>query len=288
MNELCLLINTICKKYDCNPNDCKIIGKGYASSILRMSDTMCIKITEKKTCPEFPLSIRKSDNLCVPIDTFISFSGKYYGYVQQYLNSICLQEFIIKKKVLSEKDTADIIYNVLKGLELLHNNNYVHRDLYPGNIMIHDQNGKNDVAIIDFDETQEMNAATKPCFRYSGYHAPEIVLYDDIYDEKSEIFAVGIIMWELLFGDCPFGGYNYFGAVIAKSWDEYHRNSSYYHQKTSSALMTLKDNIENVKDLSKDCLDLLVEMLNEKRNDRITASDALKHAFFTFIRNERK
>mgnify|MGYP001062800602 CR=1 FL=1 len=288
MDELYSLIDTICEKYDCDSTDCKIIGRGYTSSILRMSDTLCIKITEKKTCPDFPLQIKESDNLCVPIDTFVSSSGKYYGYVQQYLSSICLQDFIINGKVLSEKDTAYIIYDVLKGLELLHNNNYVHRDFYPGNIMIHNQNGKSIVTIIDFDETQKMNATTKPCFRYSGYHAPEIVLYDNTYDEKSEVFAVGVIMWELLFGNCPFSGYNYFGAVIAKSWDEYQRNSHYYHQKVTSALMTLKDSIDNTENLSKDCLDLLVKLLDENRNERITTSDALNHTFFGFIRNERE
>lgn len=288
MDELNLLINTICKKFDCNPNDCKIIGKGYTGSVLRISDTLCVKITEKKTCPEFPLSIRKSNNLCVPIEMVMSYSGKYCGYIQRYLSSICLQDFVINGKVFSERDTSYIIYDILKGLELLHNNNYVHRDFYPGNIMVHNQNGKNSAVIIDFDETQKMNTTTKPCFRYNGYHAPEIVLYNENYNEKSEVFAVGIIMWELLFGNCPFGGYNYFGAVVAKSWDEYQRNSHYYHQKVSLALMTLKKSIENVKILSTDCLDVLARLLDENRNDRISAADALKHAFFNSIGNEMR
>ena len=105
--------------------------------------------------------------------------------------------------------------------------------------MIYSHNGTYNAVIIDFDETQIIKDNTRPCFRYSGYHAPEIVLYDDFYDEKSEIFAVGVIMWELLFGDCPFGGYNFFGRVIAKSWGDYEQNSDSYHRKVADALMHL-------------------------------------------------
>lgn len=285
MDELNSFINRICHEFGCDPRMNEIVGKGYTSNILRISDKLCIKITEKKTCPEFPLSIRQCSNLCIPFKTFVSSSGKYYGYVQRYLNSTCLQDFIVNKKVLSEKETAYVIFDVLRGLELLHKNNYVHRDFYPGNIMLHLLDGVYSAVIIDFDETQKKNDDTRPCFRFSGYHAPEIVIDDDSYDEKSEIFAVGVIMWELLLGECPFGGYNYFGGIIAKSWNHYEQNRNYYHQQMVDALMILKKSIKQTENLSNECSDLLLKLLAENKEDRISASLALKHAFFSDIIN---
>ena len=234
--------------------------------------------------PAFLTSIKNCENLCIPIKTFVSSTGRYIGYVQRYVNSVCLQDYIVKRKLFGENDVAHIIFDVLKGLAVLHRHGYVHRDFYPGNIMIHSRKDTYAAVIIDFDETQKIKNDTRACFRYSGYHAPEIVLYDDCYDEKSEIFAVGVMMWELLFGNCPFGGYSFFGSVIAKSWDDYERNSNSYHRKVEDALLNLKKFVKITDELSNECSDLLLKLLAEDKNERISASLAMKHAFFRGIK----
>lgn len=284
MSELDLFIDEICQKYGYDLHSSEIIGKGYTSSIYKISDSLCMKITEKDTCPTFLMKIKNCDNLCIPIKSFTSSTGKYVGYVQRYIDSCCLQDYIAKRQSFGENDVAHIIFDVLKGLSILHKNGYVHRDFYPGNIMIHSSNSTYAAVIIDFDETQKTTDDTRACFRYSGYHAPEIVLYDDLYDEKSEIFAVGVIMWELLFGDCPFGGYSFFGRVIAKSWDDYERNSASHHQKVTDALMNLKSFVKSTEVLSVDCSDLLMKLLAEDKEERISASLAMEHDFFRGIK----
>lgn len=216
MSELDLFIDEICHEYGCNLHSSEIIGKGYTSSIYKISDDLCIKITEKKTCPAFLTSIKNCENLCIPIKTFVSPTSRYVGYVQRYVNSVSLQDYIVKEKRFGENEIAHIIFDVLKGLAVLHEHGYVHRDFYPGNIMIYSHRDTYAAVIIDFDETQKIKNDTRACFRYSGYHAPEIVLYDDFYDEKSEIFAVGVMMWELLFGNCPFGGYSFLGVLLLR------------------------------------------------------------------------
>lgn len=283
MSELNSFIDKIYREYGSDPTANVIVGKGYTSSILKISDKLCVKITGKNTCPDFPVSIKSCENLCVPIRTFVSPSGKYTGHIQRYVDSICLQDYIIKKKRFNEKDVSYIIFHILRGLESLHKNKLVHRDFYPGNIMVYSRDGTYGAVIIDFDETQEIKEDTRACFRFSGYHAPEIVMHDDLYDEKSEIFAVGIIMWELLFGECSFGGYDFFGAVIARSWSDYENNKTEYHRKTADALMTMKTQIKQVKGLSDECFDLLLRLLAEDKKDRILASLAVKHSFFKNI-----
>lgn len=280
MNEFDSFVGRICQEFGYDLNNYEMIGRGYTSSIWKLSDELCVKITEKATCPDFLMSIEQSENLCIPMKVFVSPSGKYYGYVQRYISSFCLQDFIISGQTLTEKEVAYIIGGILKGLDLLHRYNYVHRDFYPGNIMIYSREPIYIPVIIDFDETEEVNDNTQACFRFSGYHAPEVVINNNSYDEKAEVFAVGIIMWELLFGKCPFGGYDFFGAIIANSWEEYEKNSNEYHQKVKDALMTLDSCLSQTEKLSEKCSDLLRKLLDQDRKSRITASEAMKHAFF--------
>ena len=50
MSELDLFIDEICQEYGCDSHSSEIIGKGYTSSIYKISDNLCIKIKEKDTC----------------------------------------------------------------------------------------------------------------------------------------------------------------------------------------------------------------------------------------------
>ena len=89
------------------------------------------------------------------------------------------------------------------------------------------------------------------------------------------------MMWELLFGNCPFGGYSFFGRVIATSWDDYERNSNSYHRNVADALLNLKIYVKNTDGLSNECSDLLLKLLAENKNERISAPLAMQHAFFS-------
>ncbi|MBR5488684.1 MAG: protein kinase [Firmicutes bacterium] len=211
----------------------------------------------------------------------------YRADVQPFLNGLCIQEYIIRKEKLSEEDTACIIYDVLQGLAKLHGQGYVHRDFYPGNIIQNFRDGETISAVIDFDEMQKQSEDTRPCFRFSGYHAPEIVLHDESYDEKSEMFSLGVIMWELLFGSCPFGGYDYFGRVIAESWAKYEKNAEDCHAEVREGIKRLKKSLEEIDGVSGECAELLQLLLAEKKEARITSSVALQHNFFKMHRKKQ-
>ena len=175
----------------------QIIGEGYTGKVWKISERLCIKISESKNCPDFPQSIKDCRSLCVPYKKYISKANKYAGYVLNYMNAGALQKFIINKTRLSENHTAYLLFDILQGLAKLHENQYVHRDFHAGNVMLYKENRAIHAAIIDFDDTQKLCDETRPCFRFNGYHAPEVVFKDERYDDRSEVFAAGVMMWEL-------------------------------------------------------------------------------------------
>lgn len=172
------------------------------------------------------------------------------------------------------------MFDILKGLKVIHENGYVHRDFYPGNIMLTKKEKNIMAVIIDFDEMRPIAPETKACFQYNGYQAPEIVFNNDVYDEKSEMFAFGITFWELVVGKCPFGGYDFFGKVIENSWDNYMQNPVLYNNRVKSALNNLPNCLEKVEGVSNECTNLLRSLLDFNKDNRISAKEALEHPFF--------
>lgn len=274
-------VQNIIKKYG-KKDDIKscLIGNGYSGKVWRISNDLCLKISNKSCYTKIPNSFQLCENLCVPLNTFVSKSGGCIGFLQKYLNLYSLDHIIKKHKKISESQTIFILHDILSGLKVIHENGYVHRDLYPGNIMLTKEKYRIKAVIIDFDEIQLMRPKTRACFRYSGYQAPEIVFDNDTYDDKSEIFAVGTILWELVFGNCPFGGYDFFGRVIENYWDNYIENPIFYNNKVKIALKSLPKSLKKIYNVSSDCKDLLNLLLNPDKNNRITAMEALKHPFF--------
>lgn len=264
---------------DKNIDSC-VIGNGYSANVWKISDKLCLKVSTNTNMPKIPESFKECENLCVPLKMFISKSGRYVGTIQKFLNLYSLQ-FLIKKGIkLSEEQSTDILFDVLKGLNVIHKNGFVHRDFYPGNIMLTKKEKRPMAVIIDFDEMQPITPQTKACFRYNGYQAPEVVFDNAMYDDKSEMFALGVTMWELIFGKCPFGGYDFFGKIIENSWDKYTKHSEFYNNNVKNALKSLQYYLKQGKNISPECEDLICSLLEPIRDNRITAEQALEHPFF--------
>lgn len=106
-----------------------------------------------------------------------------------------------------------VIKNVLSGIMALHDKGYVHRDLDPSNIMI---TSDRKVKIIDFGiakqmstlNTQDQLLTTAGVFMgKAAYAAPELVLGDVSHqNETTDIYAIGIMFFQLLTGKLPFEG----------------------------------------------------------------------------------
>ena len=273
------ILKKICKDKYWNIDNC-LIGNGHTANVWRISNDLCLKVSTNTSITKIPESFEECENLCVPLRTFYSKSGKYVATIQKFLNLYTLQHLIKNKIKLSEEQSISILFDILKGLKVIHENGFVHRDFYPGNIMLKKTEKRPMALIIDFDEMQPMTPQTRACFRYNGYQAPEIVFDNAIYDDKSEMFALGVTMWELILGKCPFGGYDFFGKVIEDSWDKYYTNSQFYNDSVKNALKSLKYYLKQEKDISNEYGTLIHLLLEPDRNNRITAAQALEYPIF--------
>lgn len=252
--------------------------------IVLLSSELCLKICKKQYSKAILNSFNiKCRNLCLPIQTYVSISGEYYGYIQTYLNLYNIQHIIKRKLQLSEIVAGKIIYDVLNGLNHLHDRDLLHRDLHPANIMLHSKNKETVAVIIDFDEMQLLTTETKPCFRYSGYQAPEIVRNDSVYDQKAEIFIVGVIFWELLYGECPFAGYDFFGKYIEVSWEYYRKHKTLIESRIQNEILNIEEYKGCLNSLSPECAELLWGLINPDKHKRLFAKEALLTSFFQKI-----
>lgn len=129
--------------------------------------------------------------------------GLYY-IVMELVEGITLKNYIQKKGKLSVKEATSIAIQVSLGLEAAHNREIIHRDVKPQNIMI-STDGK--VKLSDFGIAKAMNSNTITANVMGSVHysSPEQVR-GGISDAKSDIYSLGITMYEMVTGRVPFDG----------------------------------------------------------------------------------
>lgn len=106
-----------------------------------------------------------------------------------------------------------IMKNLLSGIMTLHNSGYIHRDIDPSNIMI---TYDNKIKLIDFGVCKQIGAAPERQLTSAGsfigkvnYAAPELAFGDvNLQNQTTDIYALGILMYQLLVGSLPFTGSN--------------------------------------------------------------------------------
>lgn len=124
---------------------------------------------------------------------------------------------LVDEKKLTYHEAADIIRQVCLGLEAAHLEKVVHRDLKPQNIMIEPQ-GR--VAVMDFGLAHVMDqqgmTRAGAILGTPDYMSPEQALAQKI-DQRSDIFAVGLIFYEMLTGQVPFRTDTVVGTLVART-----------------------------------------------------------------------
>ena len=125
--------------------------------------------------------------------------------VMEYLPGITLRDLLQEHHVLTTDQTLDIMEAVLSGLAAAHRNGIVHRDLKPENVLLADD-GR--IKISDFGLARAATANTATGNALLGtiaYLSPELVTRG-IADTRSDIYSVGIMLYEMLAGEQPFKG----------------------------------------------------------------------------------
>ncbi|UZO10542.1 uncharacterized protein OCT59_002123 [Rhizophagus irregularis] len=128
------------------------------------------------------------------------------GNLHQYLNNHFSE--------LTWNDKIKLAYQITEGIKFLQGEKILHRDLHSGNIVVHQGEAK----IIDFGIAKSMETQT---YSYSGvfgslpYIDPKrLANYSYEYNEKSDIYSLGVLMWEISSGKSPFANRNIGGDLL--------------------------------------------------------------------------
>lgn len=130
-------------------------------------------------------------------------NGIYY-IVMELVEGITLKKYIEKKARLSVKEAVSIAIQVSMGIEAAHNNHIIHRDIKPQNIII-SKEGKVKVTDFGIAKAATSNTITSNVMGSVHYTSPEQAR-GGYSDEKSDIYSLGITMYEMLTGRVPFNG----------------------------------------------------------------------------------
>ncbi len=130
-------------------------------------------------------------------------NGIYY-IVMELVEGITLKKYIEKKQLLSYKEAVSIAIQISMGIEAAHNNHIIHRDIKPQNIII-SKDGKVKVTDFGIAKAATSNTITSNVMGSVHYTSPEQAR-GGFSDEKSDVYSLGITMFEMLAGRVPFNG----------------------------------------------------------------------------------
>ena len=143
--------------------------------------------------------------------------GIYY-IVMELIEGITLKEYISKKGKLSVKEATSIAIQVCMGLEAAHNHGIVHRDVKPQNIII-SKDGKVKVTDFGIARAASSNTISSNVMGSVHYSSPEQVR-GGYSDTKSDIYSLGITLYEMVTGKVPFDGENTVAIAIKHLQEE--------------------------------------------------------------------
>ncbi len=138
----------------------------------------------------------------------VCFSNRMQSIVMEYVDGITLKEYMEQQKVLSWKETVHFVVQILWALSHAHDRGIVHRDIKPQNVMLL---ADGTIKITDFGIARFARSETKTLTdRAIGsvhYISPEQARGEHT-DQRSDIYSVGVMMYEMLTGKLPFDAEN--------------------------------------------------------------------------------
>ena len=127
-----------------------------------------------------------------------------YFIVMEYVEGITLKTYIEKKGQLSFKESVSIAIQVARGIEAAHNKQITHRDIKPQNIIISTE-GKVKVTDFGIARAASSNTISSDVMGSVHYSSPEQAR-NGFVDGRSDIYSLGIVMYEMVTGRVPFDG----------------------------------------------------------------------------------
>ena len=238
----CRTMHRIQKSSFCNINDDRIMAK------------------------EFELLSNLDHPNIIKLITFFT-NDMNFNIISEYFKEGTLDEKIKKHKIFSENQAKYVCKQLLNGIKYLNEHNLVHTDINPDIIYIKDIIRLNNEELYNIKILQFGSSSINihKSNNSLNYMAPEII--HNKYHQTSDIWSIGVILYQMVFDDLPFKGYKE---------DEIIHN-----------ILKLKPDIIN-KDASPYLKNLLKKMLNKNPFKRITVNDCLKHDWFSTTTDKYK
>ena len=199
------------------------IGRGKFSSVYKVhskkdGNYYAMKIIKKKDLSPTELSVLQKESKIMEIlnhRNVIKFyeaseNTENYIYILELVKGIDLFEYVLENFPLEENKVSLIMKQLFNAINYIHEAGIIHRDLKPENVMIELDSRKivKKVKIIDFglscyiDDLKDLDNIIR-CGTIN-YSAPEMINKEMVYNEKIDIYSLGVIMYFLLKGSLPF------------------------------------------------------------------------------------
>ncbi|MDR2932525.1 MAG: protein kinase, partial [Oscillospiraceae bacterium] len=134
----------------------------------------------------------------------VSFTNHIHSIVMEYIDGITMKDYIERQGMLGWKEAVHFTLQILRALQHAHDKGIVHRDIKPHNIMLL-HNGE--IKVMDFGIARfarsEVRTITDRAIGSVHYISPEQAMGDNT-DEKSDIYSLGVMLFEMLTGRLPF------------------------------------------------------------------------------------
>jgi serine/threonine protein kinase len=183
---------------------CRLLNRYVAVKILRSEFT-----DDEEFVKRFRIEAQAAASLSHPniVSIFdVGHDGDTHYIVMEYIDGITLKEYITQKGALPWREAINIAIQICSAIEQAHKNHIIHRDIKPHNILI----TKEGIAkVTDFGIARAVTSATITMVGSTigsvHYFSPEQAR-GAFTDEKSDLYSLGITIYEMVTGKVPFDG----------------------------------------------------------------------------------
>lgn len=164
----------------------------------------------------------RGDQVVPLIESGEDADGRLY-LALEYVDGLPLELLLSREGPLSLEQSVHVVRETCSALDMAHSQGVIHRDLKPANIMIEKKNSQLNVRVLDFGLAKVLHesgigtsALTEQnmIFGTPEYMAPEQVR-GDVPDHRSDVYSLGVILYELLTGQVPFRAHNNVATMTA-------------------------------------------------------------------------
>lgn len=193
---------------------CKVLDRFVAIKVLKDSLKNDVEVVKKFNTESRAAARLSHPNIVQVYD--VSETGELDYIVMEYVDGITLKEYILKKGHLEAKEACDFAAQVGRALACAHANGIVHRDIKPHNVLMASDGT---VKVADFGIAQATSSETMVAgggaMGSVHYLSPEQAR-GGFTNERSDIYSLGVVLYEMLTGKVPFDGSNAVAVALAK------------------------------------------------------------------------